>query len=156
MPILGDPVLVEWTVDECWRCDAPDVPVTWVGPVQWDGEHAAFRLCEPCLTAIERKAQIYFALRLFQSPGAVITVRHHQPPTDPIILLRSPMESPPPVKYVSIGLSVLGIRARADGRTGREAWRIIRRRHPRLTWAVTTGYALVFGLAVTAVAHLVT
>ena len=151
-------MLIEWTVDECWRCDTPDVPVTWVGPVQWDGEHAPVRLCEPCLSAIERKAQAPFARRTFQPSGALVTLRHHEPPTDPIILTRNPMEpfSPSRVQYVSIVLTGLGIRAHADGRTGREAWRIMRRRHPRLTWAVTIAYALVVGLAVTVVARLVT
>ncbi|MEV5880671.1 hypothetical protein AB0L75_42170 [Streptomyces sp. NPDC052101] len=150
-------MLVAWTVDECWRCDTPGVPVTWVGPVQWDGESAPFRLCEPCLTAIERKAQAHFARRTFQDSGALASLCHHEPPTDPVILMRSLMESPSRVQCVSIVVTGLGIRAHADGRTGREAWRIMRRRHPRLTWAVTIAYALVIGgLAVTVVARLVT
>ncbi|OIJ88144.1 hypothetical protein BIV25_37180 [Streptomyces sp. MUSC 14] len=149
-------MLVEWIADECWRCDAQGVPVTWVGPVQWDGEHAPFRLCEPCLTAIERKALVHLAHRSFEG-GPSVTVRDHEPPTTPIILTRSLMEPPERAQYVSIAFTGVGIRAQAHGRTGREAWQMLRHRHPRLMWAVTTAYALVAGsLAVTVVTHLVT
>ncbi|WP_405882824.1 hypothetical protein OG762_32240 [Streptomyces sp. NBC_01136] len=50
-----------------------------------------------------------------------------------------------PVQVVAISIGASGIRARADGRTGREAWRIIRQRHPRAVWAVAA-YATVLVL----------
>lgn len=53
----------------------------------------------------------------------------------------------PPVQFTSIRISGFGIRARADGRTGREAWRIIRQRHPRVVW-LAAGYAAVLALIV--------
>ncbi|SOE31831.1 hypothetical protein [Streptomyces sp. OK228] len=50
-----------------------------------------------------------------------------------------------PVQVVAISIVASCIRARADGRTGREAWRIIRQRHPRAVWAVAA-YAAVLVL----------
>jgi hypothetical protein len=38
-----------------------------------------------------------------------------------------------PVQSVSVSLSGFGIRPHAGGRSGREVWQIIRRRHPNLT-----------------------
>ncbi|MFI0812903.1 hypothetical protein [Streptomyces echinatus] len=49
-----------------------------------------------------------------------------------------------PVQVVSLLFTGLGIRAHADGRTGREAWRLIRERHPRLALAAGA-YALTLG-----------
>ncbi|MFF9091411.1 hypothetical protein ACF1BE_34660 [Streptomyces sp. NPDC014991] len=49
-----------------------------------------------------------------------------------------------PVQVVSLSFTGLGVRARADGRTGREAWRLIRERHPRLALAAGA-YALMLG-----------
>ncbi|WP_251096638.1 hypothetical protein [Streptomyces sp. Caat 7-52] len=40
-----------------------------------------------------------------------------------------------PVLYTSITISALAVRAQADGRTGFEAWRILRRRQPLIAWA---------------------
>ncbi|SOF02008.1 hypothetical protein SAMN05446589_9070 [Streptomyces sp. OV198] len=57
-----------------------------------------------------------------------------------------------PVQVVAISIVASGIRARADGRTGREAWRIIRELHPRAVWAVaayTAVLVLVASLGVT-------
>ncbi|MFF4755528.1 hypothetical protein ACWD5R_32130 [Streptomyces sp. NPDC002514] len=60
-----------------------------------------------------------------------------------------------PASVVSISVTALGVRAEADGRTGREAWRIIHRRHPRLT-AAAAGYGLLLGsLVVVAVIRLI-
>lgn len=50
-----------------------------------------------------------------------------------------------PVQVVAISIVASRIRARADGRTGREAWRIIRQRHTRAVWAAAA-YAAVFVL----------
>ncbi|MFB0617200.1 hypothetical protein [Streptomyces sp. AGS-58] len=54
----------------------------------------------------------------------------------------------PPDQYTSITISALGIRVRADGRTGLEAWQVIRRRQPLLAWAAA-GYVvlLIVGVA---------
>ncbi|MEU7425654.1 hypothetical protein [Streptomyces sp. NPDC040750] len=45
---------------------------------------------------------------------------------------------------MSLSFTGLGIRAHADGRTGREAWRLIRERHPRMALAIGA-YALTLG-----------
>ncbi|MEU2738020.1 hypothetical protein ABZ656_22270 [Streptomyces sp. NPDC007095] len=50
-----------------------------------------------------------------------------------------------PVQVVAISIGASGIRVRADGRTGREAWRVIRQRHPRVVW-VAAAYATVLVL----------
>ncbi|MEU7407923.1 hypothetical protein AB0B40_01100 [Streptomyces sp. NPDC042638] len=49
-----------------------------------------------------------------------------------------------PVQVVSLSFTGLGIRAHADGRTDREAWRLICERHPRLALAAGA-YALTLG-----------
>lgn len=54
---------------------------------------------------------------------------------------------PPPIQFTSIQISGFGIRVRADGRTGREAWRILRQRHPRVAW-LAVGYTAVLALIV--------
>jgi hypothetical protein len=52
-----------------------------------------------------------------------------------------------PVQHTSITVSALGVRVRADGRTGLEAWRVIRRRQPLLAWA-TVGYVVLLVVGV--------
>ncbi|MBO0918088.1 hypothetical protein J1C73_28400 [Streptomyces laculatispora] len=44
----------EWTTGQCWRCDEPDVPVLWIGPVQ-SLEHGEAPLhCRlPCIRRLE-------------------------------------------------------------------------------------------------------
>lgn len=59
-----------------------------------------------------------------------------RPPTDPLR-----------VQFTSLQISGFGIRAQADGRTGLEAWRIMRRRHPRVVW-LAAGYAALLVLIV--------
>lgn len=57
-----------------------------------------------------------------------------------------------PVQVVAISVGASSIRARADGRTGREAWRAIRQSHPRAIWvaaAYATALVLVASLGVT-------
>ncbi|MFF7369841.1 hypothetical protein [Streptomyces tricolor] len=44
--------------------------------------------------------------------------------------------------HVSITISALGVRARADGHSGLAAWRIIRRQQPLLAWAALGYVAL--------------
>ncbi|MGW3498163.1 hypothetical protein [Streptomyces sp. NPDC001020] len=67
----------------------------------------------------------------------------------------APQQSSPPVQYVSVSLRAFGLRAQADGRTGLAAWRIIRKRHPLLTWLAGAYDVLLVGLAVALVVHLV-
>lgn len=50
-----------------------------------------------------------------------------------------------PVQVVAISIGASGVRVRADGCTGREAWRVIRQRHPRAVW-VAAAYAIVLVL----------
>ncbi|WP_406501189.1 hypothetical protein [Streptomyces sp. NBC_00500] len=40
----------------------------WLGPVQWDGQHAPFMVCEGCLDRLKRQANAYFRQR---QPAAV-------------------------------------------------------------------------------------
>jgi hypothetical protein len=44
-----------------------------------------------------------------------------------------------PVQFTSISISAFGVRMRADGRTGWEAWKLLRKRHPWLV-RVLAGY----------------
>jgi hypothetical protein len=44
-----------------------------------------------------------------------------------------------PVQFTSINISAFGVRMRADGRTGWEAWKVLRKRHPWLM-RVVAGY----------------
>jgi hypothetical protein len=39
------------------------VPVIWLGPVQWDGQHAPFMVCKGCLDRLKRQANAYFMQR---------------------------------------------------------------------------------------------
>lgn len=48
---------------ECWRCDTPDVPVIWLGPVQLPGLSAPFMACQPCTQRLHDRAQAYTAAR---------------------------------------------------------------------------------------------
>ncbi|MFJ7146651.1 hypothetical protein ACIQVT_00205 [Streptomyces sp. NPDC100445] len=59
-----------------------------------------------------------------------------------------------PAQVVSLSFTGLGIRAHADGRTGREAWRLIRERHPRLALAAGAYALMLGGLAAAAVVRL--
>ncbi|WP_432198886.1 hypothetical protein [Streptomyces sp. bgisy027] len=51
----------QWITGDCWLgCEGDGVPVIWLGPVQWDGQHAPFMACEPCLDRLKRQALAYF------------------------------------------------------------------------------------------------
>ncbi|QHA07823.1 hypothetical protein GQF42_35040 [Streptomyces broussonetiae] len=137
----------DWVIGACWRCDDTDVPVVWVGPATSCGQHAPVYLCEDCLIALERRILTHF---LEDQPGpplaTTIAPAHTVPP------MRFPMEHLPtgwpPVQRVSIELGLFGLRAQADGRTGREAWRIISERHPRVALAAAGTSALMFACLV--------
>jgi hypothetical protein len=44
---------------DCWRCDATDRPVAWIGAVRLDGAAAPFMACRPCAETIGRRAMEY-------------------------------------------------------------------------------------------------
>ncbi|WP_330309904.1 MULTISPECIES: hypothetical protein [unclassified Streptomyces] len=59
----------QWVIGDCWLgCERTGVPVIWLGPVQWDGQHAPFMVCEGCLDRLKRQANAYFRQR---QPAAV-------------------------------------------------------------------------------------
>ncbi|WP_325052006.1 hypothetical protein [Streptomyces triticagri] len=39
------------------------MPVLWLGPLQWDGQHAPVYACSPCLARIQAQATRYFYQR---------------------------------------------------------------------------------------------
>ncbi|MFB7496113.1 hypothetical protein ACFC09_15700 [Streptomyces sp. NPDC056161] len=61
----------------------------------------------------------------------------------------------PHVQLISISVTGFGIHAHANGRTGLEAWRTIRKRHPRITLAAAVYGLLLGGLAVATVIRLI-
>ncbi|MDX2758377.1 hypothetical protein [Streptomyces europaeiscabiei] len=53
-----------WVTGDCWLgCRRTSVLVIWLGPVQWDGQHAPFMACEPCLNRLKAQAEKYFIQR---------------------------------------------------------------------------------------------
>ena len=53
-----------WVIGDCWLgCESTGVPVIWLGPVQWDGQHAPFMACESCLSRLKAQAEKYFVER---------------------------------------------------------------------------------------------
>jgi hypothetical protein len=53
-----------WVAGDCWLgCERTNVLVIWLGPVQWDGQHAPLMTCEPCLDRLKAQAQQYFVRR---------------------------------------------------------------------------------------------
>jgi len=54
----------EWITGACWLgCGRDDRPVIYLGPVQWDGQHAPFMACSECLDRLQRQAVEYFMQR---------------------------------------------------------------------------------------------
>ncbi|MEV7004636.1 hypothetical protein AB0N62_44705 [Streptomyces sp. NPDC093982] len=54
----------EWVTGACWLgCERDCLPVLYLGPVQWDGQHAPFHACDDCLTRLQRQAMAYFLAR---------------------------------------------------------------------------------------------
>ncbi|MEU3092359.1 hypothetical protein ACWCQ0_31295 [Streptomyces massasporeus] len=54
----------QWIIDDCWLgCERTQLRVIWLGPVQWDGQHAPFLACEECLERLMRQARAYFLAR---------------------------------------------------------------------------------------------
>ncbi|WP_435643344.1 hypothetical protein ACR9VJ_18020 [Streptomyces sp. H49] len=157
MTLQPGAVLVNWVMGDCWRCDDRGL-VTWVGPAQCAGQHAPIYLCRSCLVAVERRTLSYFMEHYPDAPAAAVVTQPYVPPPLPE---RPPMPSsthPPtsPVQVVALSVTALGVHARVDGRSGREAWRIIRRRHPRVAWAAGAYGLLLAGLAAVALVRLVT
>jgi hypothetical protein len=53
-----------WITGDCWLgCERTGVRVIWLGPVQWDGQHAPFYACGPCLDGLKAQALAYFGER---------------------------------------------------------------------------------------------
>jgi hypothetical protein len=53
-----------WGIGDCrLECENTGVLVTWLGPVQWDGQHAPLMTCGPCLTRLQAQAQQHFINR---------------------------------------------------------------------------------------------
>ncbi|MEU3862912.1 hypothetical protein AB0F03_37475 [Streptomyces sp. NPDC028722] len=51
----------EWVDGDCWLgCDRAGIRVIWLGPVQWDGQHAPFMACASCLARLMRQADAYW------------------------------------------------------------------------------------------------
>ncbi|MFF6931234.1 hypothetical protein [Streptomyces californicus] len=55
------------------------------------------------------------------------------------------IKKPEATTVVSVDIGVCGVRVRADGRTGRAAWRALRREHPSVARAAAL-YVGVLGL----------
>ena len=56
-----------WVTGACWLgCERTGLPVIWLGPVQWDGQHASFYACEDCLERLVAQARAHF---LHKSPA---------------------------------------------------------------------------------------
>lgn len=54
----------EWVTGDCWLgCGRTGLLVIWLGPVQWDGQHAPFMACGDCLTRLKAQALAYFMQR---------------------------------------------------------------------------------------------
>lgn len=50
----------QWVRGRCWRCDAGDLWVMWVGPVHSTAHgHAPFLACEPCIRRLEALVHEY-------------------------------------------------------------------------------------------------
>lgn len=42
-----------WVTGRCWLyCLRPGIPVTWIGPVQVEGQHADLYACEGCIRTL--------------------------------------------------------------------------------------------------------
>ncbi|BBC28766.1 hypothetical protein SGFS_000570 [Streptomyces graminofaciens] len=53
-----------WVFGDCrLGCQSTGVLVTWLGPVQWDGQHSPFMTCGPCLSRLRAQAEQYFIKR---------------------------------------------------------------------------------------------
>ncbi|MFG2722806.1 hypothetical protein ACGFW5_31585 [Streptomyces sp. NPDC048416] len=51
----------KWSVGDCWRCDAVDLPVMWLGPVHCPNEgDAPFHACEPCIRRLEDLVRAHY------------------------------------------------------------------------------------------------
>jgi hypothetical protein len=48
-----------WVAGQCWRCEATDRPVMWLGPVQTIHGAGAFHACELCVRRLEALTLAY-------------------------------------------------------------------------------------------------
>lgn len=50
----------KWVTGDCWLwCERTAVPVLWLGPLQWEGQHAPLYACEPCIHRLEQRVHAY-------------------------------------------------------------------------------------------------
>jgi hypothetical protein len=148
------PVAGDWITGDCWKCDRTRLLVTWAGPARWSGQHAPIYLCEDCLVVMASRVRAYFLGCHPQSTQVFLTSRPQTART-PEKSAGQDRHDHPVVQMLSISIGGFGIRARANGSTGRDAWRLLRRRHPRLTVAVILYALLLAGVAVATVIRLV-
>ncbi|MGW2724887.1 hypothetical protein [Streptomyces sp. NPDC001492] len=53
-----------WVAGDCWLgCERTGLLVIWLGPVQWDGQHAPFMACADCLARLKAQALTHFMQR---------------------------------------------------------------------------------------------
>ncbi|MFE6598923.1 hypothetical protein ACFU9O_09630 [Streptomyces albidoflavus] len=52
-----------WTPGTCWSCEAREVPVLWLGPVQTSSGTGSFTACDPCVRRLETYVRRELALR---------------------------------------------------------------------------------------------
>ncbi|AZM61079.1 MULTISPECIES: hypothetical protein [Streptomyces] len=54
----------KWVIGDCWLgCGRTGLPVVWLGPLQWDGQHAPVYACEDDLNRLKAQALAYFMQR---------------------------------------------------------------------------------------------
>lgn len=53
-----------WVDGACWLgCERDGLAVIYLGPIQWDGQHAPLHACEDCLVRLMHQATSYFVER---------------------------------------------------------------------------------------------
>ncbi|WP_155056619.1 hypothetical protein [Streptomyces blattellae] len=53
-----------WGIGDCWLgCGRTGLPVVWLGPSQWDGQHTPVYACEDDLNRLKAQALAYFMQR---------------------------------------------------------------------------------------------
>ncbi|SEO55331.1 hypothetical protein [Actinacidiphila rubida] len=49
----------QWVIGTCWRCEAPEVLVLWLGPVQTVIGSGPFQACQGCIRRLEELVAAY-------------------------------------------------------------------------------------------------
>ncbi|NKY14277.1 hypothetical protein HGA06_08895 [Streptomyces somaliensis DSM 40738] len=59
-----------WVIGLCWRCEATDVPVLWIGPIQSaEAGEAPFTCCTRCIRRLEALIHLH-TTRGFEAASA--------------------------------------------------------------------------------------